>query len=294
MDLPLLIFTDLDGTLLDHHTYSFQGAEQTLRRLRECSIPLILTSSKTRTEILKLQERLGLNEPFISENGGGIFFPPGHALSDVAGAIPFNGYRGVVFGRPYAVIRGAFADLRRKFHVRGFGDMTVDEIMHHTGLNREEATLAAQRDFTEPFLFPADARSEEMAEAAAAAGLAATRGGRFLHLMGAGQDKGRAVAEATRLFQEKTRGRIITVGLGDAPNDLPMLQAVEIPVLLPGPDSTFADMDIPGLRLAPFPGSRGWGMIVASILDEVARQRCDDGNTGPRVHTAARGSAHNK
>ena len=34
MDFPLLIFTDLDGTLLDHHSYSFQGAEESLQRLR--------------------------------------------------------------------------------------------------------------------------------------------------------------------------------------------------------------------------------------------------------------------
>lgn len=291
MDLPLLIFTDLDGTLLDHQTYSFEGAGQTLRRLRECSIPLILTSSKTRAEILKLQERLGLNEPFIAENGGGIFFPPGHALSDVAGAIPFNGHRGVVLGKPYAVIRAIFADLKRKFHVRGFGDMTVDEIMQHTGLNREAAALAAQRDFTEPFLFPAEELPEEVEKAAADAGLAVTRGGRFHHLMGAGQDKGRAVAETVRLFQEKTREQIITVGLGDAPNDFSMLQAVAIPVLLPGPDGTFADLDIHRLRRAPFPGSRGWGMIVARILDEVAQQRCDDGNAGPRNTT---GSAPNR
>lgn len=273
MNVPLLIFTDLDGTLLDHHTYSFQGAAEALRRLREHATPLILVSSKTRAEILKLQERLGFNEPFISENGGGIFFPPGHALQAAASSSPFNGYRGIVFGRPYAYIRSVFAQLRRKYSLKGFGDMTVDEIGRRTGLDREEAVLAARRDFSEPFLFLSAARPREMAEEAAVAGLALTRGGRFYHLMGAGQDKGRAVAETTRLFRAGARDRLVTVGLGDAQNDRTMLTAVDLPVLIPGPDGTFENMEIPGLRRAPLPGSRGWGMIVADILDEVAQQR---------------------
>lgn len=38
---PLLIFTDLDGTLLDSHTYDWQPAAPWLYRLRERNIPLI-------------------------------------------------------------------------------------------------------------------------------------------------------------------------------------------------------------------------------------------------------------
>lgn len=271
MDLPLLIFTDLDGTLLDHHTYSFQGAAETLRRLREHAVPLVLASSKTRAEIGRLQERLGLNEPFISENGGGIFFPPGHVLQDTPGCTRFNGGCGIVFGKSYAAVRSSFVRLRRKYGIRGFGDMTVAEIMRYTDLGREEAELAAQRDFSEPFLFLAEERPEEMAREAAALGMAVTRGGRFYHLMGAGQDKGRAVAAATRLFQDVAGKRIMTVGLGDAPNDYGMLRAVDIPVLIPGPDGVPADVDLPGLRVGPLPGSRGWGMILAEILDEMIR-----------------------
>ena len=71
MDFPLLVFSDLDGTLLDHQSYSFQGAEKALQRLLHHSIPLILTSSKTRAELETLREKLGLHTPFIAENGGG-------------------------------------------------------------------------------------------------------------------------------------------------------------------------------------------------------------------------------
>lgn len=270
MTFPLLIFTDLDGTLLDHQTYSLDGAAATLERLRQLSIPLILTSSKTRAEMQKLQGQLGLNEAFIAENGGGLFLPSGHALQRAEVFEQLDGGKGKIFGRPYSSIRHIFATVREAYKVKGFGDMSVDEIMQLTGLGREDALLAAKRDFTEPFVFLSEPRLQRLQEEVSGSGLTITRGGRFHHLMAAGQDKGRAVAETTRLFRIGRRNNILTVGLGDAPNDYSMLRVVDIPVLLPGPDGSYADMEVPGLRRAPFPGSRGWGIIVADILGELA------------------------
>lgn len=270
MTIPLLIFTDLDGTLLDHQTYSLDGAAATLARLRQLSIPLILTSSKTRAEMRKLQGQLGLNEAFISENGGGIFLPPGHALQKAEVFEQFDGEKGKIFGRSYSYIRQIFATVRDAYNVRGFGDMSVDEVMQLTGLGRENALLAAKRDFTEPFVFLSEPRPQRLQEEVSGSGLTITRGGRFYHLMGTEQDKGRAVEETTRLFRIGRRNNFLTVGLGDAPNDYSMLRVVDIPVLLPGPDGSYADMEVPGLRRAPFPGSRGWGITVADILGELA------------------------
>ncbi|MGW8161715.1 MAG: HAD-IIB family hydrolase, partial [Desulfobulbales bacterium] len=104
-------------------------------------------------------------------------------------------------------------------------------------------------------LFLAESRVRELKEEVASHGLTITRGGRFYHLMGADQDKGRAVKETTRLFQAGCDNDLITVGLGDAQNDYPMLRVVDIPVLVPRPDGTYDSMKIPGLRKAPFAGS---------------------------------------
>jgi len=74
--IPLrLIFTDLDGTLLDAETYSWQEAGEALDLCRRHRVPVILASSKTRAEIEILRDRMMLSDPFISENGGGIFLP---------------------------------------------------------------------------------------------------------------------------------------------------------------------------------------------------------------------------
>jgi len=71
----VVVFTDLDGTLLDHQTYEWEEAKPALNRCKALQVPLILVSSKTRAEMDVLRHELGLISPFISENGGGIFFP---------------------------------------------------------------------------------------------------------------------------------------------------------------------------------------------------------------------------
>lgn len=268
MAFPLLIFTDLDGTLLDHHTYSFSGAAEALQRLHQLSVPVILTSSKTRAEIQSLQEKLGLYEPFITENGGGIFLPSGHPLEDKDFFKPLGLNRGIQFGKPYTIIRDIFEKFRHAFNLKGFGDMTVDEIVRHTGLDRHEASLAMQRDFSEPFLFLGEPRPGELKEEVADHGLTVTRGGRFYHLMSSGQDKGVAVKETTRLFQADRDDRLVTIALGDAENDMVMLRVVDIPVLIPKHDGSYENIKIAGLHKAPYPGSRGWGAAINKILDD--------------------------
>jgi mannosyl-3-phosphoglycerate phosphatase len=283
MDFPLLVFTDLDGTLLDHQSYSFQGAADALQRLQHHSIPLILTSSKTRAELEALQKKLGLHAPFIVENGGGLFIPRDYDLPPTVALETAGEYYTLVFGRPYSSIREVFETLQPRYSIKGFCDMSVAGIMKLTGLLEKDALRARQREFSEPFIFLAEPRLEELKEEAAARGLQVTRGGRFFHLLGAGQDKGRAVAAATRLFQAGCLRKIITVGLGDAANDLPMLRAVDIPVLIQKPDGSFEETGLPGVRCSPFPGSRGWGAAMTAILDEWLLQPGFHHSGGPEM-----------
>ncbi|SQI39636.1 Putative mannosyl-3-phosphoglycerate phosphatase [Serratia plymuthica] len=72
----LLIFTDLDGSLLDHHSYCWQAAQPWLEQLAHTQTPLIIATSKTAAEVAPLQQQLGLSHwPFIAENGAQIVFP---------------------------------------------------------------------------------------------------------------------------------------------------------------------------------------------------------------------------
>jgi len=268
-----MIFTDLDGTLLNEEDYSLVDAMPALARIARLGIPLIIATSKTRAEVEALQRELGMNSPFITENGGGIFLPA--ADRDVAMA---NGAQrsenGAFFalGIPYAQIRSFLKALPAPLRVRGFGDMAAREVAEISGLTLEQAALCKEREFTEPFLLTNPAVLPRLEKRAAQAGLQVVRGGRFHHLIGAGQDKGRAVRLVRETFAARDDGPSIAVGLGDSDNDLPLLAAVDIPVLIPRPNGYSPDIRLPGLVRATEPGSRGWNSAVQELLDRYQRQ----------------------
>ena len=96
-------------------------------------------------------------------------------------------------------------------------------------------------------------------------GLHIVTGGRFHPLVG-DSDKGRAVVELRTLY-ERAWGPIRAIGLGDSPNDLPMLQAVDIPVLVRKPGGAYdPGIRIPGLVFAPGAGPEGWAEAVLGLL----------------------------
>lgn len=259
-----VIFTDLDGTLLHPETYSFKGAQPTLDLIRKKGIPLVLCSSKTRAEMELYRKRLNNRHPFIVENGSGVFVPRGYFALPVNGELEGNCIV-VSFGLPYDTIRKKFMELRKRLEVPviGFGDMTVEEIAKLTGLPRAEAALARKRDFSEPFVFEQEV-DQEFLKRAGEGGLNWTRG-KFYCLMG-DHDKGRAVRLLKKAY-EREHGKIITIGLGDASNDLPLLQEVDHPVLIPKRDGSFdPDVSVPGLVRAQGTGPAGWNQAVLALL----------------------------
>lgn len=268
--MTLLIFTDLDGSLLDHDGYSLAGARPALSRIRRLGVPLIFTTSKTRVEVEALQKELEMAQPFIVENGGGLFFPPAFTELPVPAAEKSGPYRLLRFGVAYADLRRFLSKHGPSFQVRGFGDMSEAEVAELTGLSPQQASWAKAREFTEPFLCAGDL--EEFRALAASQGLAITKGGRFYHLMGNKQDKGRAVRAAIRAWRFAGHP-VLAIGLGDSLNDEPLLANVEIPVQIPGPDGYFARLAVTPLVRAKYPGSRGWGAAVMALLDDWENKR---------------------
>lgn len=266
----MIIFTDLDGTLLNHHDYAFSDAAPALERIKQHRIPLVIVTSKTRREVEPLRESLSIDDPFIVENGGGIFFPAGYLGLYIKNSLKTDGYDLISLGLPYSRVRRVFEKWRPEFDAKGFGDMTANEIAMLTGLSKEQAMRAKDREFTEPFILGLGQDSEALVALAEQAGLAVTRGGRFFHLMGKDQNKGRAVRMVRDIFQQHIGAKIITVGLGDSENDRSFLEQVDIPVLIPHPERGYLDMDRPGILRAKAPGSRGWNDVMEGLMDEYA------------------------
>ncbi len=259
-----VIFSDLDGTLLDPRSYSFERARQALRLVKESATPLVLVSSKTRAEIEQWRARLGNDHPFITENGGGVFLPGGY-FPGFADGVLRGAYRMLLLGTPYETVRRKFAELRAELGaaVRGFGDMTVGEVQDLTGLSEEDARLSMIRDFDEPFVFQTKT-DERFLRAIEDAGLHWTRG-RLFHIMG-DHDKGRAVVMLRALY-ERHFGPVETIGIGDAPNDLPLLRAVDRPVLVGGPfGRTDEAAAVQGVMRTAREGPEGWNEAVMQLI----------------------------
>ncbi len=264
--MQIVIFTDLDGTLLHPRTYSFEEAKPALDMLRSRSIPLVLCSSKTRAEIEVYRKRLNNGHPFVSENGGAVFVPAAYFSFALEGE-PRNDYTMISVGSSYREIREHFVSLRGrlKARVRGFGDMSVEEIVGATGLHRDEAALAKEREFDEPFVFQGEPDGGFLREIEEE-GLRWTRG-RFYHIMGE-SDKGNAV-RMLKTWYEREHGKIVSIGLGDGMNDLPLLNAVDHPVLVRKEDGSYEEeISMTNLIKADGIGPKGWNRAIMGLLAE--------------------------
>ena len=270
MKAPVIVFTDLDGTLLDANTYSFEPARAAIEALNEAGIPLVLCTSKTRLETERWRRALSNVHPFIVENGGAAFIPEGYFGPDVRYDKRDGGYGILEFGRPYAELRLAFEEIRAStgLPLRGFGDMDADEIARRCGFTRHDAALATVREYDEPFTGIEAGLLPRIVQEAEKRGLRVISGGRFHHLVG-GSDKGRAV-RALRSLYEAGGGAVSSIGLGDSDNDEPMLRAVDIPILVRRPDgSRLEAIPLPELIIAPHAGPEGWREAILGILSGI-------------------------
>jgi len=266
--VPLIVVSDLDGSLLDHATYSFEAARPALDRLRDADVPLVLCTSKTRAEVEPIRAVLDNAHPFIVENGGGVCIPTGYFPFEIEGAERRGDYVVVPLGDRYAELTGALARASRAsgVSVRGFADMTDDEVAAETGLTSAEARLARQREFDEPFVVLEPAREPELLAAIDREGKRWTAGGRFHHITGA-NDKAGAVRLLVALYRRQL-GAVRTVGLGDAPNDAPFLHVVDLPILIASPSVDRLRALVPGGRVTTLEGPAGWNAAVSAVLDE--------------------------
>jgi len=264
-----LIFTDLDGTLLDDQTYDFSPAIPALKIIHSRKIPLILVSSKTRAEIEFFRELLSLESPFISENGGGIYFPTSFSLPKEYSCEKVVGFKALFMGRPIKEVLERSRKLKEDFNFRGFSEMPAQEIASLTGLTLEDALLASKREFDEPIMLQDSLDDKEIfCKKAAQYGLDCVYGGRFIHLF-LGGNKGRAVETVLDIYRQ-LRGPIFSIALGDSPNDISMLKVVDKPVLMQGRDGThISDLAHPDLITLEGNGPEAWNRVMFDILADI-------------------------
>ena len=260
----IAIFTDLDGTLLDHDDYRWDAARPAIERIRSLSIPLIAVSSKTLAELDHIQLNYGLFDGLIGENGGVI---------SLGGEVEQPGPSSQTIDSARDAIIAAV-----NVPLGSFRTVPPEMIATETGLTLDDAIRAGQRHCSDPLIWqPSEQDIEIATDIASQFSLKLVKGGRFHTLCGP-SNKGAAMKRmlerlvvSGRLGDGDTNTAITTIALGDSANDIPMLAAADIAVQIPPkrgirsePLLTHSD-----LRIAPYPGPEGWNAALQSILDQI-------------------------
>ena len=244
-----VVFSGAGGGLLDRDTGSHEPARPAIAALARLGVPLVLCSSRPRREIMLLWRLLGLGGPVIVENGAALIVPDGH----LRGGVPGGDWDG-------------------EFHVLRLGprrETLREALLEVAAAARVEVRIPAApgREHSEPFLVETEEDAEALAREAAARGLRVARGEGLHHLCG-GADKGLAVRTLLSLYQREGR-RPGTIALGAWQVDLPMLRAVNRPVVLPGPGGEVEPLlaaELTHAERARRGGPEGWNDAVLAVL----------------------------
>jgi mannosyl-3-phosphoglycerate phosphatase family protein len=263
-----IIFTDIDGTLIDLSTYASHRTQPYVAHLLARNVPVVLCSSKTRWEQAYYQQLFQLSDPFIVENGSAIFIPRDYFEFGFSFDHQTDSYQVLVLGVRSIEIETRLQAIRETtgLEFSTYQDFSLDEICRITALPPEQAEAARRREFSATILTPLSKEDQvQLSSLLKQAGLQLLAGGRFHTVTAATTDKGAAVNRLAVLFRQKF-GRIKTIGLGDSANDHPLLAAVEQAYLVQRPDGSWdAPQGFPVTKV-PGIGPAGWNLVAEELF----------------------------
>ena len=251
------IVTDVDGTLMDH-SYDLTPAKETIIRLKELEIPVILCTSKTASEVKVIQKDLGLNDPYIVENGAAIY-----SNSDIEGSWE------IILGESYKKLENILKKLSYDidFQLIPLNELSDSEANSLTGLSGDSLNLMRDRHWSMPFLNPPDHLEEDLKQFCKKYEVVIFRGNRMSHLLSKNSSKGKAIKKLKE-FSKNSNVKII--GLGDSPNDLPLLQEADYRIVISsinGPNKKLLeDLNDLNYVISEEPHGVGWQKEVKNIL----------------------------
>ncbi len=266
-----LIFTDMDGTLLDHNTYDFSPASPLLNALKVAHIPVIPSTSKTKAEMLKLRKTLDNNDPFIVENGAAVYIPKSALPRQPADTYSEGDFWVKTFVPPRARWQRLTEQLKNLFPdaYTTFTEMGVDGIQLATGLCKTDAELSAQREYGEPVQWTgSQLERQSFIEAVNQADGQVLVGGRFMHISGF-CDKGQALLWLTNEYHCQLKQNFHTIAVGDSQNDAAMLDAADDALIIRAPGHSPPVLKrIQGITVTHAYGPNGWVEGLTQLLPD--------------------------
>lgn len=228
-----LMYTDVDGTLLDFHTYSMEKSMEGIELLKQNNIPLVPVSSKTFAEMKEIMDNAGLYNHFAFENGCGIAIPCGNGEYTTE----ISGPGAEAVAENIGMLEGITG--KKLISILSLSD---EEISSCSGLDIHRAALARKRMTSVPFItgdgvLLSDEEIDLVNIRLAWSKLEVTRGGRFNHLMPSLAGKSHAVRRIYLFYS--TSGGVKTAACGDSYNDLSMLDNVDVGYIVRKPDGSY-------------------------------------------------------
>lgn len=268
-----LVITDLDGTLLNHHSYAVDAAKSAIELLKANHIPVVFNTSKTTTESITLQKELNICAPFIVENGSAIYIPKILLDTPPEQAESFDDFWMITLGKHQQEIRGQLKQIATsKSSYQLLTDCTVEQTVNLTGLSEQQAQQALSRKFSEPLLWKSDATAlTNFKQQLAAHDLHTLQGGRFLHILG-NTDKGKASNVLKSIYKTLNKS-IKTIVLGDSANDAAMLEIADISIIVHSQSNhTLEQLITPNIKTeneAPL----GWAEGIDKALTKIEQNK---------------------
>ena len=256
----LWIVSDVDGTLMDH-SYDLTPAKETIKNLQKLSIPVILCTSKTAAEVKVIREDLNLSDPYIVENGAAIY---GESLKKVNGKI--------ILGQKYESLEEILNFISKEIDYKliPLNNLTDQEATQLTGLKGNSLNLMRDRHWSMPFLNPPSFLEEKINNCCKKFKVDIFKGNRMSHLLSTNSNKGKAI---NALKEYSNLQDIKIIGLGDSPNDLPLLLNSDIRVVIPGIDGPNLNLldQLKDLEftLASEPNGFGWKNEINNLINKL-------------------------
>ena len=258
----ILIFTDLDGSLLDRDTFKFDEIKDYIRQLISKGIFIIPNTSKTEKEILEFNSDLGSSLPFISENGSSI-----NGLNLLNKDLPQE----LILSREKEILLEIFKktvspNLQNK--CKWLSEMDTRNQSLILGLEHKKLKMALDRKFTLPFIFNGNKnQKKELSKIIKNKGLFLQEGGRVIHLTDR-VNKAKALKVFVRFFKKNNKN-VKTIAVGDNYNDLDMLKTSDFPCLVFNDKFTLDEIPINNLITTNKPSPEGWADVIKMALVKI-------------------------
>ena len=259
----IIIFSDLDGSLLNRDTFKFDTIKNFLKKLISNEIFIIPNSSKTESEILNFNKELGEKLPFIAENGSAI-----HDLNLINSNFPEK----ISLSREIKEILHVFNnkidnELKSKCNfVEKLSQKKQSEIL---GLPTEKLKDALNRNYSVPFVFEGEKKlKDKLFKTVEKTGLTLQEGGRVINLCDK-VSKSQAMKNVIKVFKKINKDNLITIGVGDNYNDLGMLRNSDFPCLVFNDKFTLDKISINNCFVSKKVAPEGWEEVVKMALDKI-------------------------